>query len=460
MIRQDIIKMINTQREFFNKGQTRDLDFRLRQLKKLKDVINKYEGSIIESLKKDLGKSLFDSYTTEIGFVISDIDFMVKKLRSFASPQKVKTPMLYFGATSYIVPEPLGNVLIIGPWNYPFQLILSPLVGAIAAGNCVVLKPSEYAPNTSSIVGMVIKEAFKDEYVSVIKGGAEEASVLLEQKFDHIFFTGGTSIGRKVMEAAAKHLTPVTLELGGKSPCIVHEDTNIENAARRIAWGKYLNAGQTCVAPDYLLIHKNIKTRLIENIKKSVTEFYGEEPKGSEYYGRIINEKHFDRLIKLFKQGDVVLGGKSDRSISYISPTIMDSVQMDGPIMKDEIFGPILPLIEYKDIEEVIAFINDRPKPLALYLFSNYKKVQDTVIAQTTSGGACINDTISHITSKYLPFGGVGESGMGNYHGKASFDTFSHLKSVLRNQLAVDIKLKYPPYSYSLEQIKKMMKLI
>jgi aldehyde dehydrogenase (NAD+) len=426
---------------------------------KLKAVLAKSEADILNALKKDLGKCDFEAYTTEVALVINDIDYMIKNIKRLSKPKKVKTPLMYIGGSSYVIPEPFGVVLIIGPWNYPFQLVMSPLVGAIAAGNCAVIKPSEFSPHISKVISKLIKETFSQNYIAVVEGGIETSQLLLEQKFDYIFFTGGTGIGKIVMAAAAKNLTPVTLELGGKSPCIVNYNANLKYAAKRIVWGKFLNAGQTCVAPDYLLVHKKIKEELLKNVIETVKEFYGDEPSISNFYSKIINERHFDRLISLLDEGKVLVGGKHNRENLYIAPTVVDPTSIQSKIMQEEIFGPILPVIEYEELNEAISFVNARPKPLALYFFSNDRKSMDRVIKETSSGGVCINDTISHITTPYLPFGGVGDSGMGNYHGSSSFDTFSHKKSVLRNQMTFDIKIKYPPYNISLNIIKKIMKL-
>lgn len=457
---EDVEVLVKKQRDFFASGKTKNVDFRIRQLEKLKNVIEGNENKILDALKKDLNKSTFDGYTTEVGFVMNDIEHMIKHVRKYAVPKKVRTPLIYFGGSSYIMPEPYGEVLIIGPWNYPFQLIISPLVGAMAAGNCAILKTSEYAPNVSRVIEEIINSNFDEEYIKAVEGGVKNSTVLLQHKFDYIFFTGGTTVGRIVMEAASKYLTPITLELGGKSPCIIDKDTNVEYAAKRIAWGKYLNAGQTCVAPDYVMVHKDVKDQFISAMKKTIAEYYGQDSKKSNDYARIINAKHFDRLSKLLEQGKVIIGGKTARDELYIEPTVMTDVELDKSIMQDEIFGPILPVLEYDELEKVITFVNSRSKPLALYFFSKDKVKIDKILNDTSSGGVCINDTISHMTTAYLPFGGVGESGMGNYHGKASFDTFSHLKSVLKNQISFDMKAKYPPYNMSLTKIKKLMKLL
>ncbi|MCX7748795.1 MAG: aldehyde dehydrogenase [Clostridia bacterium] len=460
MQNEEIVKLVENHKKFYTTGKTKNLSFRIEQLKKLKSAIEKYEDAILDALEKDLSKPAHESYASEIGFVLNEIDYMIKKIHSFSKPKRVKTPILYWGGSSYIIPEPYGVALIIGPWNYPFQLLMSPLAGAMAAGNCSVLKPSELAPHVSSVIKTLVCDTFETQYISVVEGSVEASTTLLQQKVDYIFFTGGTRVGKVVMEAAAKNLIPVTLELGGKSPCIVDKDIHLNYTARRIAWGKFLNAGQTCVAPDYLLVHKDIAEKLCLEIVKSIEEFYGKDPLESKHYVRIINEKHFDRLVRLLDEGKIFYGGQSKREERYISPTIIRDLSFDSLIMQDEIFGPLLPVIEYQTLDEAIEMINRKPKPLALYIFSKNKKIQDKVLEETSSGGVSVNDTISHITTKFLPFGGVGESGMGNYHGRASFDTFSHKKSVLKNTFLFDAKLKYPPYTISLKWFKKLLKLV
>ncbi|MBO8159282.1 aldehyde dehydrogenase [Thermosyntropha sp.] len=460
MVNDSISSLVNKQRDFFQSGKTRDIDFRIQQLKRLAAVIEENEADILQALHFDLGKSELEGYMTEVGFVKSELNFMIKNLPRWARPQKVKTPLVYFGAKSYIYSDPLGLVLIIGPWNYPFQLIIAPLIGAIAGGNCAVLKPSEIAPSVSGVVKKMMTENFPEEYIAVVEGGVPECSALLENRFDHIFYTGGPVVGRIIMEAASKHLTPVTLELGGKSPCIVDYNIDFNYAARRIAWGKFLNAGQTCVAPDYLMVHKQIKDKFLDCLKEAVNEFYGPDPMKSRDYSRIINDKHFERLQGLLNNGNIVCGGETRGEDRYIAPTIIDNISPTDPVMQEEIFGPILPVLEYEDLDEVICFINKRPKPLALYFFSRDYKKQEKVLRETTSGGVSINDTLSHMTTPYLPFGGIGESGMGKYHGEASFNTFVHKKSVLKNTFWFDLKVKYPPYTVSLQRIKKLMKFM
>ncbi len=451
-----IPNLVQAQREFFRTGQSKSLDFRLEQLATLKRYILEYQADILAAVKADLGRSEFEGYF-EISS-LSEINLAIKQLKSWAKPQSVKTPIEQFPSTAYIQPEPLGVALIIAPWNYPFQLTISPLVGAIAAGNCAIVKPSELAPHTSAVIAKIIRQAFEPNYVAVIEGGIEVNQQLLAEKFDHIFFTGGTAIGRIVMAAAAKHLTPVTLELGGKSPCIVDADVNLEVAAKRIAWGKFLNAGQTCIAPDYVLADRRIKSELIDLIQQHLQTFYGDNPIQSPDFCRIISPRHFDRLASFLDNGTVAVGGQTDAAARYIAPTVLDNITWDDAVMQDEIFGPILPVLAYDQLDQAIAQVNDRPKPLALYFFSNDTAKQDRVLAATSSGGACMNDTVMQIALAALPFGGVGESGMGAYHGKASFDRFSHYKSVLRRGLWLDLAWRYAPYT--LKQLKQIKGLV
>ncbi|MCF2147210.1 aldehyde dehydrogenase [Desmonostoc muscorum LEGE 12446] len=448
--------IILNQRNFFQTGKTKDINFRLEQLQTLKQAIIEHEQEIIQALQADLHKPEVEIYLTEIA-VIKDIDYAIKYIKTWTKPHKVAVSLEFFSYSARIYPEPLGVVLIISPWNYPFQLAISPLIGAIAAGNCAIVKPSEIASHTSSIVAKIITKYFQPAYIAVVEGGIEASEKLLAEKFDHIFFTGGTSVGKIVMAAAAKHLTPVTLELGGKSPCIVDTEINLEHTARRITWGKFINAGQTCIAPDYLLVDKKIKKDLIDELKKCLKEFYGDNPANSPDYARIISQKNFDRLVKFLEDGEVIIGGETKSSERYIAPTIIDNVCLEDSVMQEEIFGPILPIIEYSDIGEAIALINSRPKPLALYLFSQNKNLQNQVLQETSSGGVCINDTMMQFGVSSLPFGGVGDSGIGNCHGKASFDTFSHHKSVLQNSFWLDLKWRYAPYKSKLPLIKKLL---
>lgn len=430
-------KLIQQQRQFFATGQTKNVNFRREQLQRLKQAIIDHQGDIIAGVKADLNRPEFEAYF-EIASV-SEVNYAIKHLKSWTKPKKVPTSIDQFPASAQIFPEPLGVVLIIGPWNYPFQLMISPLVGAIAAGNCAILKPSEIAANTSKVVAKMIQKTFDPAYVAAVEGGVETSQALLAQKFDHIFFTGGTKIGQIVMEAAAKHLTPVTLELGGKSPCIVDSDVQLDYTAKRIAWGKFINAGQTCIAPDYLLVNRQIKTPLLDKIKQNIQEFYGENPEKSPDYCRIISQRQFERLTGFLQNAKVIVGGQTNPEDNYIAPTVLDQVSWDDPVMQEEIFGPILPVLEYNDLGEAIAQINSRPKPLALYLFSKDQAKQQQVLQNTSSGGVCLNDTVMQVGVTNLPFGGVGDSGIGSYHGKASFDTFSHYKSVLKKFFWLDL---------------------
>ena len=450
-------EIINKQRQFFNSGKTQDIDFRREQLQKLKTGIIDRQNAILKALKADLNKPEFEGYIEILA--IREIDYTLKKIKSWVKPKKVRAPIDQFPASALIYPEPLGVVLIIGAWNYPFNLTICPLIGAIAAGNCAVIKPSEIAPHTSAVVAELIDKTFDASYITVVEGGAETNQKLLAEKFDHIFFTGGTRIGKIIMEAAAKNLTPVTLELGGKSPCIVDEEIDLIEAAKRITWGKFLNAGQTCVAPDYLLVNQKIKPNLVAAIKNCIQQFYGEQPANSPDYARIVNEKQFNRLVQLLSDGKIIVGGETNADDRYIAPTVMENVSLESPLMQEEIFGPILPVLEYEEITEAIALINSRPKPLALYLFTNNKTKQEQILQATSSGGVCINDTIVQFSVSELPFGGVGNSGIGSYHGKASFDTFSHYKSVLKKSFRFELNLRYAPYRGKLKQLKWLLGL-
>jgi aldehyde dehydrogenase (NAD+) len=448
--------IIRKQRTYFHSGYTKETAFRTEQLNTLKRAIQENTASIVDALHKDLHKPELETYATEIS-IVREVDYALKHIKSWVKPQKVKLSLEQLPASGYIRPEPLGVVLIIGPWNYPFQLLIAPLIGAIAAGNCAILKPSEIASNTSKVVSQMIQKHFDPAYIAVIEGGIDVSKQLLAEKFDHIFFTGGTAVGKVVMEAAAKHLTPVTLELGGKSPCIVDTDINLEHTANRIAWGKFINAGQTCIAPDYLLVNSKIKQQLLNSLQKAIQKFYGEDSEKSPDYARIINHKQFTRLTKLLQNGEIVTGGKTNQSTCYIAPTLLDNISLEMPVMQEEIFGPILPIIEYEDLSEAIALINEKPKPLALYLFSRDQNIQQRVLNETSSGGVCINDTVMHVGVSSLPFGGVGDSGVGKYHGKASFDTFSHHKSVLKKSFLFDLKWRYAPYAGKLDLIKRLI---
>jgi len=450
-------QLIEEQRKHFARGKTKSLDYRVDQLKKLRQAILEQESSIVKALHQDLRKPELDSYITEVRVTIQEIDYALKHIKKWAKPRRVKTSLETFPSVAQIYPDPLGVVLIISPWNYPFALAISPLIGAIAAGNCAVIKPSESTPAVSQVIAEIIQQTFASTEITVVEGDATISQQLLTEKFDHIFFTGGTKIGQLVMEAASKNLTPVTLELGGKSPCIVDTDIDLEETAKRIAWGKFLNAGQTCIAPDYLLVEKSIKEVLIIKLQECIVNFYGTNPQTSPDYCRIVNDRQFNRLKALLKDGDIVTGGQTDLAEKYIAPTLMTNVSLESELMQEEIFGPVLPILDYANMEDAIAFINQRPKPLALYLFSKNKLKQERVLEATSSGGVCINDTIFQFGVIDLPFGGVGPSGMGAYHGKATFDTFSHYKSVLKKSFLFELNVRYPPYGNKINWIKRLL---
>ena len=454
-----IHEILEKQRVFFGTHRTKDVEFRIEQLKGLKAAILAYEGKITKALYNDLHRSEAEAYSTEIGLCLREISYNTKHLKSWAKPLKVRSPIFFPLSKSFVLYEPYGIVFIIAPWNYPFQLIITPLIGAIAAGNCVVLKPSELSPSTAQVIQDMIDEYFQEDYVRVVQGDADVAQKLLEQRFDYILYTGSGFVGKIVMRAAAEHLTPLTLELGGKNPCIVDNDIDLEKTARRITWGKLVNTGQTCVAPDYLLVHKGVKENLVSRIGENVLEFYGDNIKGSSDYGRVINEKHFNRLSEYLEEGDIIFGADTDPSELYIAPTLIENMPVDAKVMQEEIFGPILPIIEYSDITEAIAFVNKRPKPLALYIFSNNKNIQRRILKETSSGGACINDVVIHVTSLTLPFGGVGKSGFGRYHGKASFELFSNKRSVMKQTGLFDLKTRFPPSTEAgFKMVKRLLK--
>ncbi|GIN20403.1 MAG TPA: aldehyde dehydrogenase [Bacillus bacterium] len=445
--------LVTSQREFFRTNQTKNVAFRLNALEKLRSAVKLYEQEFITALKDDLNKSEFEAYSTEIGIILEELRLTINKLPSWAKPVKVKTPITHIGSASYIYSEPYGTALIISPWNYPFQLAAAPLIGAIAAGNCAVIKPSELTPRTSQVFAKMIRELFPEKYITVVEGGVETSQALLQEKFDKIFFTGSVSVGKAVMEAAAKHLTPVTLELGGKSPCIVHEDANLKLAAKRIAWGKFTNAGQTCIAPDYLYVHQRIKEPFLCLLKEAIQEMYA-----GRSLTRIVSERHFSRLTSFLNQGDILTGGNASREELSIEPTVLTGITWEDPIMEEEIFGPILPVMEYTELDEVIDGIHKHPNPLALYLFSENAGTQKKLLSSISFGGGCINDTVYHVASPYLPFGGVGTSGIGAYHGKSSFDIFSHKKSVLKQTTLFDIPFRYPHVKNALKRIKLFLK--
>lgn len=453
----DINKLVMLQRQYYNTGKTRDISFRLEKLKRLKSVVLENEEKILLALKKDLNKSNFEGFMTEVGMFYSELDFAIKNIRKWGKTKRVKSSMVNFPSVSKIIPQPYGVTLIMSPWNYPFQLALIPLVWSVAAGNCVILKTSEYSVSTSGIVKEIIEKIFSKEYVAVVQGGQEESEKLLLERFDYIFFTGSTNVGKIVMKSASEYLTPTTLELGGKSPCIILKDADIDLTAKRLTWGKLINAGQTCVAPDYVLVHEDRKDELIEKIKYYIIKYFGDNPCNNEQFPKIINERHFNRIVYLIDIDKVVYGGDYNNEKLKIEPTILNDVTWDDNIMKEEIFGPIFPILTYKDLDEVVQEIIQRPNPLALYIFTKNKKLENKILEMIPAGGCCINDTITHIATNYLPFGGVGESGMGSYHGKAGFDTFTHYKSVLK-KLNLDMPIRYAPYNDKLIKIlKKIM---
>ncbi|EJQ09232.1 MULTISPECIES: aldehyde dehydrogenase [Bacillus] len=453
-----ISSIVNKQKQYFYNGYTRSIETRKNNLKKLYDGIQRFEEEIFQALKLDLNKSAHESFTTEVGYVLKEISFQLKHMSSWSKPKRVRTALTHFGSKGKVVPEPYGVTLIIAPWNYPFQLAIAPLVGALAAGNTVVLKPSELTPNVSNVLTRMIEELFPEELVSVVEGGVEESTALLKEPFDYIFFTGSVGVGKVVMEAAAKNLTPLTLELGGKSPCIVHKDAKLDVTARRIVWGKFLNAGQTCVAPDYMYVHSSVKEQLIEALRHEITEQYGKEPLQNDNYVRIVSDRHFERLCTFLQDGKQVIGGSYKKETLHIEPTVLTNVTWQSAVMEDEIFGPILPIIEYDKLEDVIETIQQHPKPLALYVFSEDRKVQEQVTNNIPYGGGCINDVVYHLATPYLPFGGVGSSGLGGYHGEQSFRTFSHYKSILSQSTAFDMKIRYSSTKSALKFIRKLLK--
>jgi len=452
----NLSELILNQRRFFASGKTLSYEFRLAELQKLKRAIGQMESDLLGALKKDLNKAPFEGFTSEVGFVLGEINHAIKQLPHWMRSRSVSTPLVFQPGRSRIYAQPRGCVLIIGPWNYPFQLLFAPLVGAIAAGNCVILKPSELATATERVVRELIEKTFSPEFVGVVCGSIDETTALLKERFDHIFFTGSVAVGKVVMRAAAEHLTPVTLELGGKSPCIVDEKIDLSVTARRIVWGKFSNAGQTCIAPDYLLVPKTIKNDLMGAIRQRLLEFFGERPKESPDYGRIINERNFDRLVGLLDKSQIYLGGQNDRKSLYIAPTVLDNVRLDSKVMEDEIFGPILPVITYESLDEALTVVAQHPNPLACYVFTKNRAFEERIIREVPFGGGCVNNTLGHYANPHLPFGGVGESGMGAYHGQKTFETLSHYKSILRSSFRIDMKTKYPPYHNKFNLLKKL----
>ncbi len=451
-----IPEIVQQLRDGFHSGVVRDIESRRAQLRSLREMFVEQEDKLIDALVADVGKPRIEAYTTEIAFTINEIDHTLKHLDAWNKPTKVKVPLTFKPGSATLRPEPLGTVCIIAPWNYPVQLLFAPLVPALAAGNTAVLKPSEVTPSVSALIEELVPRYFNASTVAVVTGAVDETTALLEQRFDHIFYTGNGKVGRVVMRAAAEHLTPITLELGGKSPAIVAADANIEVSAKRLAWAKFLNAGQTCVAPDYVLVDASVEDRFVTALADAVTTFYGADPRQSNDYARIVNERHHDRLMKLLEAGGydaTVIGGTGDRGSRYIAPTVLAGVKPDAAVMDDEIFGPILPVLTVGDVDEAIRFVNDRDKPLALYAFSSDEDTLEHVVANTSAGGVTLNHAIMHLAVPDLPFGGVGESGMGSYHGKAGFDTFSHAKAVLDKPTRPDPSLMYPPYTNMKQKI-------
>lgn len=446
MKKEEIKEIVAKQREYFYSGVTLDREFRIRALKRLRQAIEENEEAIHEAIYQDLGKSKSECYMCEVGLSLSEISYMLSHLKSFMKEKRVHTPLAQFHSRSFTKPSPYGVVLVMSPWNYPFLLSIEPLIDAIAAGNTVVLKPSAYSPHTSAVIKRILEECFQPQFISVVTGGREENTSLLEEHFDYIFFTGSQAVGKVVMEQAAKNLTPVTLELGGKSPCIVDASANIRLAAKRIVFGKFLNCGQTCVAPDYILCHKKVVDLFVEEVKDQIKKQYRRNPLSNKRYGKIINEKHFDRILGLIDQEKVVYGGKSDRESLKIEPTVLRGVSWEDAVMSEEIFGPLMPIITYESLDEIIAKINSMPHPLALYLFTGNKEIQRKVTESCGFGGGCINDTIIHLATSEMGFGGFGESGMGSYHGKVGFETFSHRKSIVDKKTWIDLPMRYQPY--------------
>lgn len=452
----EIQEIVSQQKAFFKTQQTKNLRFRKMYLEKLRDLILENENLLYEAIYKDFGKSKFDTFTTEISFVLNDIEYYLKNLKSLSKPKKVRTNLANQFGKSRIHNEPLGNILVIGAWNYPYQLSLSPIVAALAAGNCCILKPSEIAENTMKVMAKIINENFPPEYLYVYEGGIDETTELLKLKFDKIFFTGSTKIGNIVYKAAAENLTPVVLELGGKSPAIITKDADLEVAAKRIVWGKFLNTGQTCVAPDYLLVEESIQEQFLEMLRKNIQQFKYEPQ--SEHYTKIINQKNFQRLIKLIDQDKIYFGGNSDEENRYIEPTILTNINWKDEVMQEEIFGPILPVISFTNFNLILNEIIELEKPLSAYLFTNNSEEKENFKNKISFGGGCINDVIMHLGNENLPFGGVGNSGIGNYHGKFGFETFSHQKAVLERSTWGEPNIKYPPYSEKkLSWIKRLM---
>lgn len=456
----DVEIMIEEQKKFYLTGHTKNIEFRKKQLLKLKEKIKQYEKEILKALNLDLHKSEFEAYSNEIGIVLDSINYLMKNIDEWAKPIQVKTPVHFQPAKSFIVREPYGVVLIIGPFNYPFQLVMEPLIGAIIGGNTAIVKPSESSVHTTKIIKKIIEETFDTSYVRVVEGEKEEVTALIHASFDYIFFTGSVAVGKVVMRAAAEKLTPITLELGGKSPAIVDQTANIEVAAKRIVWGKFNNTGQTCVAPDYLFVHSSVYEKFMKAIRKTIEQFYGKNPQLSPDYGRVINERQFKRLKRLIEAEKeyITFGGSTDESDLYIEPTILENVTWSNPIMEDEIFGPILPVMKYDSLKMAIYEIQKLPKPLAAYFFSEHEKAISYFLQELPFGGGCINDTVTHVGNPYLPFGGVGPSGVNAYHGKASFENFTHPKSIMKRSSRFSNNLLFPPYKQKVKLVRTMLK--
>lgn len=453
-----IPELLKQQQSFFKTLKTRDVNYLKSTLKSLKKEIELNEKNICDALAKDFKKPAFETFLTEIGVVISEIDLALKNISKWSKPKRVRPTLLNFPSSAYIYSEPYGTVLIIAPWNYPFQLTIAPLVAALAAGNTIVLKPSELTPHTSKLVEEILLKVFDENHVAIVQGGIPETTELLNQKWDYMFFTGSVPVGKIVAKAAAKHLTPVTLELGGKSPCIIDETVNIKLVAKRLVWGKYMNAGQTCIAPDYILVKPEVKSELIQHLVQEIEKAYTINPEQSNDYPRIINEKNLQRLQKMLVDENIVYGGKIDEHDNYISPTIIDSPSLDSEVMKDEIFGPILPILEFNTNEDIERVVSNYDKPLSFYVFSNNKTFTKQLLTKYSFGGGVINDSVIHFSNHRLPFGGVGESGIGAYHGRYGFDTFSHKKGIVKKGNWLDIPLRYAPYKGKLKPLKTMLK--
>lgn len=454
----DHSQLLANQKDFFRSGKTKPVNFRIEKLKRLKQLLKEKEQEIIDAVYKDFKKPAFETFGTEIGLIIGEINYALKNLEKWIKPTRVPSSLVNFPSQNYILKEPYGSVLIISPWNYPVQLSLLPLVGAIAAGNTAIIKPSELTPYTSEILAELIAEYFDEEFVTVVNGGVETSSSLLELDFDYIFFTGSTRVGKIIMQSAAKRLIPVTLELGGKSPCVVDETADLEISAKRIAWGKFVNAGQTCVAPDYLLVKDEIRDKFTEHLKTAITSLYGEDPSKNDDYTRIVNTHHFERLSSFLNNGTLAFGGDTSPDHKYISPTVLTDITWGDPVMQDEIFGPILPVLTYSDLEDAVAQIRRAPRPLALYVFTKKDETEKYFLENISFGGGAINDTIAQLGNHHLSFGGVGSSGFGSYHGKASFDSFSHQKSIMKKGFMIDIPIRYAPYNGKIKWLKTIFR--